>query len=327
MRALVCRAFGPPNTLSVESVPPPTLNRGEVRVRVHVAGVNYPDALLVQGLYQMKPPFPFIPGIEVAGVITEVAPDVTDRHVGQRVIAVVTLGGLAEEVCAPAAMTLPMPDAMSNLSGAVFPVVYGTAHVALAHRAQLQPGETLLVLGAAGGVGLAAVELGKHMGATVIACASTEEKLALTRLYGAHHTVNYATQDLREAVRALTQERGVDVVFDPVGGDLFDKVIRLLAWEGRYLVIGFASGRIPEVAVNRLLLKNSAILGTFWGAYAANKPQVMAQSFQTLLGWYEQGAIKPYVSLTFPLEKAADALMHVWERKALGKIAVVMDES
>ncbi|XWX03747.1 NADPH:quinone oxidoreductase family protein [Aggregatilineales bacterium SYSU G02658] len=327
MRALVCRAFGLPSTLSVEQMPPPPLNSGEVRIRVHAAGVNYPDALLVQGLYQMKPPFPFIPGIEVAGTITEAAPDVTDRQVGQRVIGVVTLGGLAEEVCAPAAMTLPMLDDMTYISGAVFPVVYGTAHVALAHRAQLQPGETLLVLGAAGGVGLAAVELGKHMGATVIACASTDEKLALTRLYGAHHTINYTTQDIRETVRNLTDDRGVDVVFDPVGGDLFDKVIRVIAWEGRYLVIGFASGRIPEVAVNRVLLKNSAILGTFWGAYAANKPQVMAQSFQTLLGWYEQGAIKPYVSATYPLEQAADALMQVWERKALGKIAVVMDEA
>lgn len=327
MKALLCHQFGLPDTLTVEEIASPTVRAGEVKIRVSAAGVNFPDVLLVQGLYQMKPAFPFSPGIEVAGEIIEVGAGVTDRQVGQRVIGVVTVGGIAEEVCAPAAMTLPMPATMSDLDGAVFPVVYGTAHVALDHRAHLLAGETLLVLGAAGGVGLAAVELAVHMGATVIAAASTDEKLALAREYGAQHTINYSTTDLRSAVRDLTQDRGVDVVFDPVGGDLFDSAVRLLAWEGRYLVVGFASGRIPELAANRVLLKNSALVGVFWGAYAVQQPAVMARSFQTLLGWYAEGAIKPHISATFPLAEAAQALTYVMERRVLGKVAVTMNSA
>jgi NADPH2:quinone reductase len=239
------------------------------------------------------------------------------------VIGIVNYGGFAEEVTAPAAMTLPMPDNMTYEHGAVFSLVYGTSHVGLEHRANLQAGETLLVLGAAGGVGLTAVEIGKLMGATVIAAASSAEKLALTREYGADHTINYAEEDLREQVKTITGGKYADVIYDPVGGDIFDSAVRCMAWESRYLVIGFASGRIPDLPANRVLIKNSSLVGLFWGAYAINKPAVMQASFRTLLQWYSEDKLKPYVDRAYSLADAPQALVALANREAKGKLVIV----
>ena len=324
MKAILCKEFTSPNGLVYEEVDSPNVRAGEVKIAVKAAGLNFPDLLMIQGLYQMKPPFPFSPGLEVAGEVIAVGKGVDNRKIGDRVIGVVNYGGFAEEVNAPAMMTLPMPDSMSYEHGAGFPLAYGTSHVALAHRAKLREGETLLVLGAAGGVGLTAVELGCLMGATVITAASTEEKLALTREYGATHTINYVEQDLRAEVKAITGGKYADVIYDPVGGDAFDTAVRCVAWEGRYLVIGFASGRIPELAVNRVLLKNSSLVGVFWGAYALNQPQVMQDSFQTLLTWYAEGKLKPHIDRTFPLENAAEAFTVMANRQAKGKLVLTV---
>lgn len=322
MKTLLCKAFGQPDTLTVEDVPSPKVRGGEVKVRVHAAGVNFPDVLMVQGLYQMKPDFPFSPGLEVAGEVLEVGTGVEHLKVGDKVIGMVNYGGFAEEVCVPAMMTLPMPKSMSYAEAAGFPIVYGTSHLALWHRANLQAGETLLVLGAAGGVGLTAVEIGKLMGATVIAAASTPEKLALAQSYGADYGIQYTSEDLRERVKQVTEGRFVDVVYDPVGGEIFEQAVRCMAWEGRYLVIGFASGKIPEIAINRMLIKNTALVGVFWGAYAINKPQVMQQSFRQLMTWVAEGKLKPHISQTFSLEDAPQALLTLANRQAQGKLVI-----
>lgn len=322
MKAIICNEFAPVEKLVYGELESPKLRGGEVRIAVKACGVNFPDVLMVQGLYQLKPPLPFSPGMEVAGEIIEVGAGVTERQVGQRVIGIVNYGAFAEEAIAPALMTLPMPETMTYEEGAGFPLAYGTSQIALDHRAKLQAGETLLVLGAAGGVGLTAVELGKQMGAKVIAAASSEEKLALCREYGADATINYSQEDLREAVKKLTDGRFADVIYDPVGGDLFDSAIRCTAWGGRYLVIGFASGRIPEIAVNRLLLKNSSLVGVFWGAYALNQPDVMQASFQYLLKAYAQGQLKPHIDKLIPLENAVEALQILANRQAKGKLVL-----
>ncbi|MYE26213.1 MAG: NADPH:quinone oxidoreductase family protein, partial [Chloroflexi bacterium] len=286
MKAILCQQFGPPEELTVSDVPSPPIGASQVRIAVRACGVNFPDILMIQGAYQLKPPFPFSPGLEVAGDIIEAANDVQELQIGQRVMATMMYGGFAEEALVPAAAVLPMPDAMSYEQGAGFPLVYGTSHVALAHRAQLKAGESLLVLGAAGGVGLAAVELGKHLGARVIAAASTDEKLEQARSYGAEKLINYSRENLRERLNEITDGKGVDVIYDPVGGDLFDQAVRRIAWEGRYLVIGFASGRIPSLPANIALLKNASIVGTFWGAYMLNDPGVIRDSFAQLTTWY-----------------------------------------
>lgn len=324
MKAVLCQEFGGPQTLVyTEEAPEPALKDGHVRIAVRACGVNFPDVLMIQGLYQVKPPFPFSPGLEVAGDVLEVGEGVKHLKPGDRVIAVVNHGGYAAQVVAPAAMALPMPPNMPYEEGAVFPLVYGTSHVALERRAGLRAGETLLVLGAAGGVGLTAVELGKQMGATVIAAASTPDKLALAREYGADHTIQYTEEDLRERVQALTEGRGADVIYDPVGGDLFDTALRCMAWEGRLLVIGFASGRIPEVPANRLLLKSASLVGVFWGGYALNNPAVLRDSFQTLLAWYAEGRLRPHIGGRYPLAEAGAALQTMMERRALGKLVLV----
>lgn len=323
MKAILCKAFGEPETLVLEEIDSPQVNAGEVKIRVRACGVNFPDLLMVQGKYQLKPPFPFSPGFEIAGDVLEVGAGVDTIKVGARVLATLNYGGMAEEVIVPAMMVVPLPDNMTYEHGAVFPLVYGTSHVGLERRAKLQAGETLLVLGAAGGVGLTAVELGKLMGATVIAAASTDEKLALTRTYGADHTINYTTENLRDRVQEITGGKYADVIYDPVGGDAFDAAIRCIAWEGRYLVIGFASGRIPELAVNRVLIKNSALVGLFWGAYMMNNPRVIQESFQKLLTWYSEGKLKPYVDRSFSLEDAPQALIALGNREAKGKFVII----
>jgi NADPH2:quinone reductase len=320
MKAIICEAFGEPDSLKYTEVDSPSVRKGEVKIAVKACGVNFPDVLLVQGLYQLKPPFPFSPGLEVAGNIIELGEGVTNFEIGQRVMAAMNYGGFAEDVCVPAAMVFPMPENMSYEDGAAFNLVYGTSHVALDHRGKLQSGETLLVLGAAGGVGLTALELGKQMGATVIAAASTEEKLALTREYGADFTINYLEEDLRDSVKKITEGRYADVVYDPVGGDAFDAAVRCLGVEGRYLVIGFASGRIPEVAINRFLLKNNSLLGVYWGGFAFTQPQIIQNSAQALSKMYAEGKLKPYIDRALPLEQAAEALNYLANRKAKGKL-------
>ncbi len=320
MKAVLCRAFGSPADLKLEEIASPPVSAGAVKIRVRACGVNFPDVLLIQGRYQLRPPFPFSPGLEVAGDVIEVGEGVTAPGLGDRVIATMMYGGFAQEVVAPAELTLPMPAGMSYEDGAGFALAYGTAHVGLAHRAQLQAGETLLILGAAGGVGLAAVELGKLLGARVIAAASSPRKLELTRAYGADDTLNYSRENLRDRIKALTGGRGVDVIFDPVGGDLFDQAARRIAWEGRYLVVGFASGRIPALPANIALLKNASLVGLFWGAYLQHNPAVISDSFALLLAWYAAGRLKPHIHRTFPLAEAPAALRELTERRALGKV-------
>lgn len=324
MKAVLCKEFGTPDKLVIEEIDSPTVKAGDVKIKVRACGVNFPDSLIIQGLYQMKPPFPFSPGLEVSGDVMEVGEGVDNFSIGDRVIGTMMYGGFAEEVVVPATMTLPMPSNMSYEHGAGFPLVYGTSHIALAHRGNLQAGETLLVLGAAGGVGLTAVELGKLMGARVIAAASTPEKLALTQKYGADEIIQYTTENLRDRVKDLTNGKGANVIYDPVGGDMFDMAVRRLAWEGRYLVIGFASGRIPELPANIPLLKNASIVGVFWGAYMMNDPSVIQQSFQQLLTWYSKGKLKPHIHKTFPMEDASSAILELTERRAMGKVVLTM---
>jgi len=320
MKAVLCHSFGPPENLSAADIPSPPLEDGQVRIAVRACGVNFPDALMIQGLYQFKPAFPFSPGLEVAGDIIEVAADVNELAVGARVMATMMFGGFAEEVVVPAATVLPMPDGMSYEQGAGFCLAYGTSHIALTHRARLQANETLLVLGAAGGLGLTAVELGKIIGARVIAAASSPAKLELARSYGADDTILYTGENLRDRLNALTDGRGVDVIFDPVGGDIFDQAVRRIAWEGRYLVIGFASGRIPSLPLNIALLKNASIVGLFWGAYLQNNPRVIRESFLELAALYAAGVLKPHIHQVFPLDEAASALRELMNRRAMGKI-------
>ena len=324
MKAVLCKSFGAPDQLTVEDVESPPVKAGEVKITVRACGVNFPDALMVQGLYQLEPPFPFSPGLEVAGDISEVGVGVNGDRVGQRIMATMMVGGFAEEVVVPEESTLPMPDNMPYEIGAGFPLVYGTAHVALARRGRLKTGETLLVLGAAGGVGLAAVELGKLMGARVIAAASSAEKLDLARSRGASDTINYSSEDLRERMKLLTHDQGADVIFDPVGGDIFDQAVRRIAWEGRYLVIGFASGRIPTLPANIALLKNASLVGLFWGAYLLQDPAVIQRSFQQLLTWYSEGRLRPHVHRTYDLKDAPKALEDLINRRAMGKLVLTV---
>ncbi len=325
MKAVLCKEFGGPDKLVVEEIASPTPGEGEVLLRVHACGVNFGDTLIIQGSYQVKPELPFSPGMECAGEIAALGPGVDGHKVGDRVLAMTGHGGFAQEVVVAARLLLPIPDAMSFEHAAAFPVAYGTSHVGLDYRAQLKEGETLLVLGAAGGVGLTAVEIGKAMGATVIAAASSAEKLAVCKQYGADHLIDYSQEDIRERVKEITGGKGADVIYDPVGGDAFDAAMRSIAWEGRLVVIGFASGRIPEAKANIVLVKNISVVGFFWGSYNLKKPQVVMQSMQTLLQWYTAGKIKPHVSHTLPMAQAGDALQMMIERKSTGKVVLKMD--
>ena len=327
MRAIVCNDFAPIERLQLQVLPSPALMHGQVRIAVHAAGVNFPDALMVQGLYQARPELPFIPGNEVSGVVSEVAPDVASLKVGDRVIGLTPQGGYADEAVVGAERVLRMPDAMSHEEGATFPMVYGTSLYALAQRGGLRAGETLLVLGAAGGVGLAAVEIGRAMGAHVIAAASSAEKLALARAHGAHETIDYTAERLRDGVKRLTDGRGADLIYDPVGGDAFDEAMRSVAWLGRVLVIGFASGRIPNLPVNLTLLKNCDVRGVFYGAWRNREPEQGRANFERLLGWYREGLLKPHISGRFPLEQAVDAMRTLTERKVTGKVVLVTGRS
>ncbi len=322
MKAVLCKAFGPAETLVLEEVANLEPKKTEVVLDVHAAGVNFPDSLIIEGKYQFKPPFPFSPGGEAAGVISAVGEKVSQFKVGDRVMALTGWGSFAEQVAVPAYNVLPMPPSMDFTTAAAFSMTYGTSMHALKQRGNLQAGETLLVLGASGGVGLAAVEIGKAMGATVIAAASSAEKLAVAKAAGADHLINYSEQSLKDELKTLTKGQGVDVIYDPVGGTLFEEAFRSIAWNGRMLVIGFASGEIPALPANLPLLKGAALIGVFWGAFAQRQPQDNVANFQQLFAWYGEGKLKPLVSQTFPLEKAGDAIDTLAKRKAVGKVVV-----
>lgn len=324
MRAVLCKELGPPESLLVEEVDEPAPRSGQVVIDVAACSVNFPDVLMLEGKYQFKPPMPFSPGAEVAGVVSATGEGVTAPAVGDRVFASIGWGGLAEKVAAPAAACIPVPDGVDLVSASAFLYAYGTSHHALADRAELKPGETLLVLGAAGGVGLAAVELGAHMGATVIAAASTEEKLQLCRDRGATHTIQYEDEDLKARVRELTGGEGADVVYDAVGGRFSEPALRATAWNGRFLVVGFAAGEIPRIPLNLALLKGCQIVGVFWGAFVAREPEKHQRNVAELVRLLESGAISPHVSATFPLADAGKAIAEVGGRRALGKVVVTV---
>jgi NADPH:quinone reductase len=320
MKAILCKEWGDPSRLVLEEVERPSLGAG-VRIRVHACGVNFADTLMISGQYQVKPPFPFSPGLEIAGEVIEVG-EGARASVGQRVIAICEYGGLAEEVVVSAHMTFPMPDNMDFVSAAAFPIAYGTSHLALDHRGKLKAGETLLVLGASGGVGSTAVEIGKVMGATVIAAASSTEKLEVAKGFGADYLIDYSRENLRDRVREITNGAGINVIYDPVGGDLFDQAMRCISWEGRVLVVGFASGRIPQLPVNLTLVKNCSVVGVYWGAYAANNPRVLVESLKTLFGWYGEGKLHPHISHIFTLEQTAEAYNMLINRQSTGKVVI-----
>jgi len=322
MKAVLCRQFGPPESLSLEDIAEPELNEGQVRIAVRACGINFPDLLLIAGKYQLRPPMPFSPGAELAGDILEVAGDVKKLKPGQRVVAVNGFGGLAEQICVDASKVVPLPDAIEYVPAAAFLLTYGTAYHALKQRARLQAGETLTVLGAAGGVGLAAVDVGKMLGATVIAAASSAGKLELTRKYGADHLINYAASKLKDGIMQMTSGRGADVVYDPVGGELFEQCLRSVAWGGRLLVIGFTSGQIPSVPANLPLLKGSSIVGVFWGRFTEEEPELSAQNSTELFRLLANGTLKPHVSETLPLSQSAEALRTVADRRTKGKIVI-----
>ena len=290
---------------------------------VKAASVNFPDVLIIQNKYQFKPPLPFSPGSELAGVVKEVGPGVTGFKEGDKVIAFTTYGAFAEEVKTEAARLLPLPEGMDFASGAAFLLTYGTSDHALRDRGGLEPGETLLVLGAAGGVGLAAIEIGKALGARVIACASSEEKLAVCREHGADAGINYAAEDLRERIKALTEGRGVDVVYDPVGGPYTEPAFRSLAWRGRLLVVGFAAGDIPKLPLNLALLKGASVIGVFWGDFTRREPRAFADSLRQLGEWFREGKLRPHVSRAFPLHQAAEALKLMAARQVKGKVVLM----
>lgn len=321
---MLCKAWGPPESLVLEDVPEFHAEPGKVVVSVKACGVNFPDTLIIQNKYQFKPPLPFAPGGEVAGVVKEVGEGVKHVKVGDSVIAFTGSGGFAEEVLAEAGRVIPMPKEMDFVIASAFVMTYGTSLHALKDRAQLQAGESLVVLGAAGGVGLAAVELGKLMGARVIAAASTAEKLALCKKHGADEVIDYSREDLKERIRALTDGKGADVIYDPVGGDYAEPAIRAMGWKGRYLVVGFAAGEIPRIPLNLTLLKGSSLVGVFWGEFLRREPKASQGELFELLMWFKEGKLKPHVSATYPLAQAAHALNDVLQRKVTGKVVVTM---
>ena len=326
MKAVLCKAYGPPEELVLEDVAPLTPAKGQVVLDVKACGVNFPDTLIIQGKYQFKPEMPFSPGGEVAGVVKSLGEGVEGVRVGNRVIAFTGSGGFAEEVATDASKLIPIPDGMDFPTASAFVMTYGTSYHALKDRAKIQPGETLLVLGAAGGVGLAALEIAKVMGARVIAAASTDEKLAVCKEHGADEVINYTTEDLKERLKALTKGNGVDVVYDPVGGNYSEVALRNTAWEGRYLVVGFAAGDIPRIPLNLTLLKGCSIVGVFWGTFVARNPKGNLQNLQELLAWYQTGKIKPLISATYHLKDAAHALNDMMQRKVTGKVVLLTTE-
>ncbi len=329
MKAMVCEAFGDSPTLVLREVPSLEPGPRQAVVRVHAAGVNFPDALIVQGKYQFKPELPFAPGFEFAGTVLRVGTGVTHLQPGDKVAGTSPYGAYAQEIAVDAQNVIPLPvdlDAATMEQAGSLIITYGTTLHALKDRAQAKPGETLLVLGAGGGVGLAAVELGCLLGLRVIAGASSTEKLEAARQYGAQETVDYTRENLRERIKSITNGRGVDIVYDPVGGALGEPAVRSLGWGGRYLVVGFAAGEIPKIPLNLLLLKGSALVGVFWGEFARRQPADNAANIQKLFGWLREGRIHPPITARYPLAQASAALEALLQRRAIGKMIILPQE-
>ncbi|MGB1250827.1 MAG: NADPH:quinone oxidoreductase family protein [Candidatus Promineifilaceae bacterium] len=324
MKAIVCNSYGPPANLAYGDFPDPVPSEKQVLISVQACGVNFPDTLIIQGLYQFKPEMPFSPGSDIAGVVEAVGDKVRGFKVGDEVVAMTGWGGYAEKAVVDYRSVFPKPPGMNMVNAASFLMAYGTSYYALKDRGQLKAGDTLLVLGAAGGVGLTAVELGKLMGARVIAAASSAEKLAICQKYGADEIINYKEEDLKKRVKALTGGKGADVIYDPVGGAYAEPALRAIGWEGRYLVIGFAAGEIPKIPLNLALLKGCQIVGVFWGSFAQRDPAANMQQTLQLIQWFNEGKLNPHIHDTYPLENAPQALEDMMQRKVKGKAVVVM---
>jgi len=322
MRAIVVDRWMEPRELALRELPEPEVGPGSLGVEVRAAGCNFFDILMVRGEYQVKPPFPFVPGGELAGVVTAVGPGVDGFAPGDRILASAGLGAFAERAAVPARGARRMPEGMSFDEGAAFPIVYPTSYAGLVHRARLRAGETLLVHAAAGGVGIAAVQIGKALGARVIATAGGADKLEVARRAGADVAIDYRGGDWADRVRDATGGRGADVIYDPVGGDVFDASLKCIAWNGRLLVIGFASGRIPEVKLNRVLLKNIAIVGLHWGAHAMHEPERIPEAFDALFALYREGRIRPVIYRSYALAELPAALEALGSRQSYGKVVV-----
>lgn len=321
MKAMLCKELGHPSKMVLEEVASPVPGKKEVLVSIKACSVNFPDTLMVQGLYQFKPSMPFAPGCDIAGVVKAVGEEVENLKVGDEIFGMVQYGGFAEEVIAPAHMVFPKMPSMDFNIAASFMMAYGTSYHALKDRAQLKAGETLVVLGASGGVGIAAVELGKMMGARVIACASTDTKLELCKKYGANETINYTDEDLKKRIKELTDGKGADVVYDPVGGAYTEAALRATGWQGRFLIVGFPAG-IAKIPMNLPLLKGCQICGVFYGSFAARSPKQNMKNSMELIQLYNEGKIKPYVHKVYALEDSRQALIDMMDRKILGKIII-----
>jgi NADPH2:quinone reductase len=323
MHAWLCENPTGVDALSWKELPTPTPKADEVLIEIKAASLNFPDLLIVQNKYQMKPPLPFVPGSEYAGVVQAVGDGVTHLKVGQHVACLSGTGGFATHTIAPAALCMPLPPGFPFVDAAAFIMIYATSHHALLDRAQLKAGETVLVLGAAGGVGTSAIQIAKAAGARVIAAASTDEKCALCASIGADATINYSTQNLRDAIKALTDGKGPDVIYDPVGGDFTEPAFRSIAWRGRYLVVGFAAGPTPSLPLNLPLLKGASIVGVFWGGFAKAEPKANAAMMGELASWYAQGKIKPVIDRTMPMAELKAAYAHMGSRGVKGKLVMV----
>jgi NADPH2:quinone reductase len=322
MQALLCESFGPPEGLVLRETAVPQPGEGEVLIRVHAAGLNFPDTLIIQDKYQIKAPLPFAPGGELSGIVEAVGPGITRLKAGDRVAALTHWGGFADYAIAQEARTTLVPETMDLDIASAFTLVYGTSHYALKQRGALKAGETVLVLGASGGTGLSAIEIAKAMGARVIAGASTAEKLAIAKAHGADELVNYAEEDLKARVKALTGGKGVDVIYDPVGDKFADPAFRTIGWEGRYLVIGFAGGQIPAIPLNLALVKGASIVGVFWGDFVARDPAGHHANMAELYAMHAEGKLKPLISARFPMAEGGAAIRHMMDRKATGKVIV-----
>jgi NADPH2:quinone reductase len=325
MKAIVCNKFGTPYTLRYQEIEIPNPNEGQVLIAVKACSVNFPDTLIIQGKYQFKPSFPFSPGSDVAGFVEKVGKNVKHLKAGDEVVGFIPFGGFAEKAIVNAKDCFPKPIGMSMVNASAFLLAYGTSYHALKDRANLQKGETVLILGASGGVGLTALELAKLMGAKVIAAASSGEKLDLCKQFGADEVINYTEENLKDRVKELTNGKGVDIIYDPVGGHFSELALRAIAWKGRHLVIGFANGEIPKIPINLTLLKGASIVGVFWGAFAQKQPKESLENIKQLLAWFAKGDLKPHIDKTYSLENAPKALEDMMQRKTKGKIVIDME--
>jgi NADPH2:quinone reductase len=325
MKAIVCNKFGTPETLQYQEIETPSPKNDEILIAVKACSVNFPDTLIIQGKYQFRPEFPFSPGSDVAGIVEKVGENVTHFKVGDEVVGFIPFGGFAEKAIVKAKDCFPKPRGMSMVNASAFLLAYGTSYHALKDRANLQKGETILILGASGGVGLTALELAKLMGAKVIAAASTKEKLDLCKQFGADEVINYSEESLKDRVKEITNGKGVDVIYDPVGGHFSELALRAIAWKGRHLVIGFANGEIPKIPINLTLLKGASIVGVFWGAFAQNQPKESLENIKQLLTWFAKGDLKPHIDKTYSLQNAPKALEAMMQRKTKGKIVIDME--